>query len=81
MENIKEWENEKLKGAVIWSVKKHVSAYEKGKARARFLACEYQYESSEWCLSWGELCEWANYFYRLGKRYGLLEEFKENAII
>jgi hypothetical protein len=82
MTTIKEWTKEKLKGTVVVSfMGRKLSAYEKGKANARYLAEEYQYESSEWSLSWREFCEWTDYFYRLGKRYGLLEEFKENAII
>ena len=35
---------------------------------------------SIYCWSYGELAEICDYFYRNGKRYGLLEEFKENAI-
>ncbi|MBO7671963.1 hypothetical protein J6S88_00990 [bacterium] len=31
-------------------------------------------------LSWGEAVWIANYFYKNGKRYGLLKEFKENGI-
>lgn len=31
-------------------------------------------------LSWGEVAEKSNYFYKNGKKYGLLREFKENGI-
>ena len=32
-------------------------------------------------LSWGDLAYFSNYFETLGKRYGLLKEFRENGII
>ena len=32
-------------------------------------------------ISYSELAEVENWFYKHGKRYGLLEEFRENAII
>lgn len=31
-------------------------------------------------MSWGELAEAQSYFEKLGKRYGLLAEFKENGL-
>lgn len=31
--------------------------------------------------SYNELIKWQNYFVKLGKKYGLLKEFKENGII
>lgn len=57
------------------------SYYEKRKAEVREEAIEYSYSYSyEKELSYGELADKQNYFRRLGKRYGLLREFKENAI-
>lgn len=44
-------------------------------------AIQWQYETSEKKYSYGELAEIQNYFYKMGKRYGLLKEFKENGII
>lgn len=32
-------------------------------------------------ISYSELAFWAEYFYKQGKRYGLLKEFKENGIL
>lgn len=55
------------------------SYYEKRKAEVRAEAIEYSY-SYEKELSYGELADKQEYFRRLGKRYGLLREFKENAI-
>ena len=54
--------------------------YAERKANARQIAIDWQYEASEQNLSYGELAESGNYFYRLGKRYGLLKEFRENGI-
>ena len=52
--------------------------YKKRKAEVREEAIEYSYSDEE--LSYGELAEIQDYFRRLGKRYGLLREFRENAI-
>lgn len=39
------------------------------------------YSNNQACgLSWGEVAMISDMFYTLGKRYGLLKEFKENAI-
>lgn len=54
------------------------SYYQKRKAEVREEAIEYSYSEEE--LSYGELAEKNDYFERLGKRYGLLREFRENAI-
>jgi hypothetical protein len=31
-------------------------------------------------MSWGELADWQEHFEKLGRRYGLLQEFRENSI-
>lgn len=54
--------------------------YQKRKEAVRQLAIDWQLESAEQNLSYGELFEIGNYFYKLGKRFGLLREFRENAI-
>ena len=54
------------------------SYYQRRKAEVREEAIEYSYSEEE--LSYGELAEKNDYFERLGRRYGLLREFKENAI-
>lgn len=54
------------------------SYYQKRKAEVREEAIEYSYSEEE--LSYGELAEKNDYFERLGRRYGLLREFRENAI-
>ena len=54
--------------------------YREKQASLEDLAKEYQYNFSSLSWSYGELMEIENYFYENGKRYGLLKEFKENAI-
>lgn len=60
--------------------KKSKEKYIKGKARARDKAVEWQLETSEMSLSYEGLMIASNYFEKLGKRYGLLTEFRENGI-
>lgn len=61
------------------------SYYNKRKEEARDEAIQYQnaefYEPGELLPTWGEIAEAANYFTQLGRRYGLLLEFRENGII
>lgn len=57
-----------------------MSNYQKRKEAARQEAIDWQSEASEQNLSYGELAEIGNFFYKLGKRFGLLREFRENAI-
>jgi hypothetical protein len=54
--------------------------YLQGKLKAYDKAIQWQREFSEHNYSYGELYEYGNYFYKLGKRYGLLKEFRENGI-
>lgn len=57
-----------------------MSKYYDLKARARQKAIDWQLDFNNHNYSWLELAEWGEYFYKLGKRYGLLKEFKENGI-
>lgn len=54
--------------------------YEKRKAEVREEAIEWQSDFCNHNYSYGELAYFSDYFTRLGKRYGLLREFKENCI-
>lgn len=58
-----------------------MSKYLQGKAKARQDAINFQYWASQQALSWNELFVETSKFYRLGKRYGLLKEFKENGVL
>lgn len=63
----------------LWA--KPISLYQRDKESARQKAIDYQIMSSDWNMSYQELAHWTNYFEKLGKRYGLIKEFKENGII
>lgn len=55
--------------------------YQQRKESARQEAIEWQRETSEFSLSYDELAAAQDHFQRLGRRFGLLREFRENAII
>jgi len=53
--------------------------YAERKEYIRDMAIDYS--NNQACgLSWGEVAYVSDMFYELGKRYGLLKEFKENCI-
>lgn len=54
--------------------------YKEQKERARQIAIDWQLEAGEHSISYGELAAAGDYFNRLGRRFGLLREFGENAI-
>lgn len=54
--------------------------YEKRKAEVREEAIEWQADFCNHDYSYEEIAYYEEHFGRLGKRYGLLREFKENAI-
>lgn len=58
-----------------------MSKYLIGKGNARQQAKDWQLWASEQSLSYGELAYYSNHFEKLGKRYGLIKEFKENGIL
>ena len=61
----------------------HGKTYAERKESLRNLAIDYQYavdgDADLW-LSYRELADIGDYFNRMGRRYGLLREFRENAI-
>ena len=58
-----------------------MKTYQEKKAEARQLAINWQNDFQNHQYYWSELAYYTDYFTRLGKRYGLLEEFRENGII
>lgn len=68
-----------LKGGRVMNNTK-VNNYQIAKENARQKAIDWQGCFSETSMSWGELAYWQEYFKKLGKRYGLLTEFRENCI-
>ena len=57
------------------------SEYQRRKEQVREEAREWQFSFSEESSSWSEVAEAGQRFERLGRRYGLLREFRENGII
>jgi hypothetical protein len=58
-----------------------MNKYQENKEKARQEAIEWQRDFEKQNYSWGDLAIWGDYFYNKGKRYGLLKEFRENAIL
>ena len=58
-----------------------MTEYQKNKERVRNEAIKYANSFAEHDCSYGELADNQGYFEKLGRRYGLLREFKENGII
>ena len=54
--------------------------YQQKKEQVRNEAIDWQDEQADMSLSYGELADAQERFERLGRRYGLLQEFRENAI-
>lgn len=58
-----------------------MNEYKKNKERARQRAISWQHDFENHNYSYGEIAANQDYFYKLARRYGLINEFKENAII
>lgn len=54
--------------------------YQERKGCLEDIAIDYSNHFASLSWSYGELAEICDWFYKNGKRYGLLEEFKENGI-
>lgn len=59
-----------------------VKTYQQRKEEAREQAIKWQHDfgNLNYYYYWSELADWAEHFEKLGKRYGLLKEFRENGI-
>jgi len=55
--------------------------YQTAKGKARQEAMEYQLTFADHNYSYSELVEIQHHFEAIGKRYGLLTEFRDNGII
>lgn len=53
----------------------------KSKEEARQIAIDWQFWASNKSLSYSELATYGHYFEKLGRKFHLIKEFKENGII
>lgn len=59
---------------------REAKTYEEKKEALREFAVEWSLGFSDVNYSWGDLADWQDFFTEYGRRYGLLREFRENAI-
>lgn len=64
----------------VWSVKK-LTPFQKKKTLARGLAFDWQQQNINKSHSWQWTVGWYLRFERIGRKYGLLKEFRENGIL
>lgn len=57
-----------------------MNTYQERKEKARQEAIDWQNDFANNNYTWGELVKWSAYFETLGKRYGLLTEFRNEGI-
>lgn len=57
-----------------------ITGYQIKKDKARQEAIDWQYQFADEYASYMDLMEAGDHFRAIGKRYGLLEEFRENGI-
>lgn len=55
--------------------------YQMRKEAAREEAIRWQQEFDRKRYTWSEIRDWVWHFHKIGKRFGLLKEFRENGII
>ncbi len=58
-----------------------VNSYQLGKQKAREKAIYWSNVISLEVMDWHSVISWQHYFEKLAKRFGLIREFRENAII
>ena len=61
-------------------MKSFAEKYAEKKEAARQEAIDWMNEEAELALSWEGVTLAAEYFEKLGRRYGLLKEFRENGV-
>ena len=58
-----------------------MNTYQRGKAAARAQAIQWQADFSDRSIPWAAIAAEQRHLEQLGRRYGLVREFRENAII
>lgn len=64
--------------AIVFEVRG--KTYAERKANAQAIAVEFSNIAYCGGLSWSDICTLSDWFYTIGKRYGLLTEFRENGL-
>lgn len=67
--------------SAVVKVERVKKTYKQLKNEARQKAIDMQNDIADKALSWWDVSQLGDYFEKLGKRYGLLKEFRENGII
>lgn len=83
MYGYKQWHEDTFSGVYnieILDFKISGETYKEKKESLKDLAINWQDNFSPLSWNYSELAKIGNYFYKNGKRYGLLKEFKENGI-
>lgn len=57
------------------------SCYDYKKATIEDIAKQWQYDFYKFNYFTSELIDWQSFFYKFGKRFGLLSDFRENGIL
>ena len=57
------------------------NTYQKNKEKARELAVIWQLQFNDNNYSYEEIADWQFFFEEIGRKYGLLREFRENGVI
>nr|DAY92965.1 MAG TPA: hypothetical protein [Caudoviricetes sp.] len=58
-----------------------MTRYQKNKEEVRLFAIDWQADFNNHNYSYSELAIFQDMFFRLGRKYGLLREFRENGIL
>lgn len=58
-----------------------MNSYQRGKNAAREQAIQWQADFSDRSIPWAAIAAQQRHFEQLARRYGLVREFRENAII
>ena len=58
-----------------------MSKYMEKKEAARNEAINWTSTTASYSMSWAELLNYQDHFLNIGRRYGLIREFRENGII
>lgn len=65
---------------VIIPFETHGKSFADRRESVRETAVEWSNYGEAWPLTWNEINHISDWFYRMGKRYGLLTEFRENGL-